>query len=301
LTLSHHALTSSWMWQVREDMGDNPSSSSSQGGARTPGPSGGGAHLEDAAGGVLDATASAGAVAGSGAEAAAGRRLTRSSLSRSSHSSEEGPGDNVTVGGGELAPGSSQEGVSRAASAVLGDGDGGCAEWLGGGGEGTLRLPLPPTSSAAAATRSPQQQQALSPLSRAGSCAAAARPPLTRQLSSASVASDPGYPLTRQGSTADGLSTSALEAVVYGPVAAAAAGAGKQTATGSSPAAVAADKPSRQVVVESRLHLVDLAGSERLSRTGAEGMRLAEACAINQGLLALGQVIDALSDKRRGR
>lgn len=246
---------------------------------------------------MLDATASAGAVAGSGAEAAAGRRLTRSSLSRSSHSSEEGPGDNVAVGGGELAPGSSQEGVSRAASAVLGDGDGGCAEWLGGGGEGTLRLPLPPTSSSAAATRSPQQQQALSPLSRAGSCAAAARPPLTLQLSSASAASDLGYPLTRQGSTADGLSTCASEAVMYGP-STAAAGAGKQTA-GSSPAA-AADKPSRQVVVESRLHLVDLAGSERLSRTGAEGMRLAEACAINQGLLALGQVIDALSDKRRG-
>jgi hypothetical protein len=32
------------------------------------------------------------------------------------------------------------------------------------------------------------------------------------------------------------------------------------------------------------------AGSERVSRTGAEGMRLNEACCINQGLLALGNV-----------
>ncbi|XP_033109352.1 centromere-associated protein E-like isoform X4 [Anneissia japonica] len=45
----------------------------------------------------------------------------------------------------------------------------------------------------------------------------------------------------------------------------------------------------------SRLNLVDLAGSERLNDTKAEGMRLKEACKINQSLFALGQVINKLS------
>jgi hypothetical protein len=49
----------------------------------------------------------------------------------------------------------------------------------------------------------------------------------------------------------------------------------------------------------SRFHFVDLAGSERLKRTNAEGERKKEGIAINQGLLALGNVISALSDETR--
>jgi hypothetical protein len=44
---------------------------------------------------------------------------------------------------------------------------------------------------------------------------------------------------------------------------------------------------------------VDLAGSERLKRTGAEGQRLKEGININQGLLALGNVISSLADDKR--
>jgi len=47
--------------------------------------------------------------------------------------------------------------------------------------------------------------------------------------------------------------------------------------------------------VMARLHLVDLAGSERNKRTMAEGERLKEGIKINTGLLALGNVISALS------
>ena len=47
--------------------------------------------------------------------------------------------------------------------------------------------------------------------------------------------------------------------------------------------------------IQSKLHLVDLAGSERAKRTGAEGLRLKESVGINQGLLALGKVIRALT------
>ena len=41
---------------------------------------------------------------------------------------------------------------------------------------------------------------------------------------------------------------------------------------------------------------VDLAGSERAKRTKAEGQRLREGININKGLLALGNVISALSE-----
>ncbi|GBF91568.1 kinesin [Raphidocelis subcapitata] len=52
--------------------------------------------------------------------------------------------------------------------------------------------------------------------------------------------------------------------------------------------------------LEAKLHLVDLAGSERIGRTGVRGaQRLLEACSINQGLLALGNVIDALAERRK--
>eukprot|EP00736_Rhodelphis_marinus_P012976 Rmarinus@m.13019 len=51
----------------------------------------------------------------------------------------------------------------------------------------------------------------------------------------------------------------------------------------------------------SKFHLVDLAGSERAKRTQTEGQRLREGIHINRGLLALGNVISALTDdKKRG-
>jgi hypothetical protein len=49
----------------------------------------------------------------------------------------------------------------------------------------------------------------------------------------------------------------------------------------------------------SKFHFVDLAGSERLKRTGAVGKRMQESIHINSGLLALGNVINALSDPKR--
>ncbi|XP_078141390.1 kinesin-like protein KIF27 [Centroberyx gerrardi] len=54
-------------------------------------------------------------------------------------------------------------------------------------------------------------------------------------------------------------------------------------------------------VRSSKLHLVDLAGSERAGKTGNTGTRLKESVYINTGLLALGNVIRALSDPGRNR
>ncbi|XP_047448180.1 kinesin-like protein KIF27 [Mugil cephalus] len=51
----------------------------------------------------------------------------------------------------------------------------------------------------------------------------------------------------------------------------------------------------------SKLCLVDLAGSERAGKTGNTGTRLKESVHINTGLLALGNVIRALSDHGRNR
>lgn len=51
----------------------------------------------------------------------------------------------------------------------------------------------------------------------------------------------------------------------------------------------------------SKLCLVDLAGSERAGKTGNTGTRLKESAHINTGLLALGNVIRALSDPARNR
>jgi hypothetical protein len=54
-------------------------------------------------------------------------------------------------------------------------------------------------------------------------------------------------------------------------------------------------------VTAAKFHLVDLAGSERNKRTGAVGVRFQEAIRINEGLLALGNVISALGDERLRR
>ena len=51
-------------------------------------------------------------------------------------------------------------------------------------------------------------------------------------------------------------------------------------------------------VVRSKFHFVDLAGSERAKRTGSAGIRLKEGIDINKGLLALGNVISALTTNR---
>jgi hypothetical protein len=46
-----------------------------------------------------------------------------------------------------------------------------------------------------------------------------------------------------------------------------------------------------------KFHFVDLAGSERAKRTGATGNTLKEGISINKGLLALGNVIAALTEE----
>jgi len=54
-----------------------------------------------------------------------------------------------------------------------------------------------------------------------------------------------------------------------------------------------------ETTIVSRLTFVDLAGSERMKKTGAEGERMKEGIRINVGLLALGNVINALADEER--
>jgi len=58
-------------------------------------------------------------------------------------------------------------------------------------------------------------------------------------------------------------------------------------------------KPDHRKSLSSRVNLVDLAGSERIARSGAEGLRLREGCAINQSLTALGLVIKQLGELQR--
>jgi len=48
----------------------------------------------------------------------------------------------------------------------------------------------------------------------------------------------------------------------------------------------------------SRLSIVDLAGSERVKKSGAEGVQFREATSINKSLLAFGNVVSALANKR---
>jgi Kinesin motor domain len=54
-----------------------------------------------------------------------------------------------------------------------------------------------------------------------------------------------------------------------------------------------------EIACTSRFTFVDLAGSERMKKTGAEGERAREGIKINEGLLALGNVINALADDER--
>ncbi|DAZ96700.1 TPA: hypothetical protein N0F65_009167 [Lagenidium giganteum] len=59
------------------------------------------------------------------------------------------------------------------------------------------------------------------------------------------------------------------------------------------------DADNEEGTVTAKLTFVDLAGSERLKKTQAAGNRMKEGIQINVGLLALGNVINALSDERR--
>lgn len=68
------------------------------------------------------------------------------------------------------------------------------------------------------------------------------------------------------------------------------------------PRATARDRGGRaNECTSAKFHLVDLAGSERAKRTGAVGIRFKESVRINQGLLALGNVISALGDTKKAR
>ncbi|XP_072930092.1 chromosome-associated kinesin KIF4 isoform X1 [Epargyreus clarus] len=55
-------------------------------------------------------------------------------------------------------------------------------------------------------------------------------------------------------------------------------------------------RTDKNMATTSKFHLVDLAGSERIKKTKAVGERMKEGVKINQGLLALGNVISALGD-----
>jgi len=66
------------------------------------------------------------------------------------------------------------------------------------------------------------------------------------------------------------------------------------------PGGRAAEVPTELRYLRSKLSLVDLAGSERAKQTGTTGQRFQEGVSINSGLLALGNVINALSEQQRG-
>ena len=61
------------------------------------------------------------------------------------------------------------------------------------------------------------------------------------------------------------------------------------------------DGLSSNTVLESKFTLVDLAGSERQKTTDTAGERLKEASMINNSLLCLGQVINSLVDREKGK
>lgn len=53
---------------------------------------------------------------------------------------------------------------------------------------------------------------------------------------------------------------------------------------------------TRETTVKAKVNLVDLAGSERQGKTGATGATLKEGANINLSLMALGNVINMLSE-----
>eukprot|EP00933_Yihiella_yeosuensis_P038837 TRINITY_DN32778_c0_g1_i2.p1 TRINITY_DN32778_c0_g1~~TRINITY_DN32778_c0_g1_i2.p1 ORF type:complete len:1236 (+),score=212.72 TRINITY_DN32778_c0_g1_i2:75-3782(+) len=55
-------------------------------------------------------------------------------------------------------------------------------------------------------------------------------------------------------------------------------------------------QPDNRKVLTAKMNLADLAGSERQAKTGAEGTRLKEGCAINQSLSTLSLIIKDLSE-----
>ncbi|KAL7421653.1 hypothetical protein Q5752_003422 [Cryptotrichosporon argae] len=75
--------------------------------------------------------------------------------------------------------------------------------------------------------------------------------------------------------------------------------ASHQRTTSARPATTYAS--DEMIVVTSKFNMVDLAGSERLKRTAAQGDRMKEGISINSGLLALGNVISALSEPAKNR
>jgi DNA repair exonuclease SbcCD ATPase subunit len=66
------------------------------------------------------------------------------------------------------------------------------------------------------------------------------------------------------------------------------------------PSSLSTNHAIKAEVTRSKFHLVDLAGSERAKRTQATGQRFKESIHINKGLLALGNVIQALSTSAAG-
>ena len=61
--------------------------------------------------------------------------------------------------------------------------------------------------------------------------------------------------------------------------------------------AVPTSQADHEEFMVAKFHFVDLAGSERAKRTGATGNTLKEGISINKGLLALGNVISALTEE----
>lgn len=59
------------------------------------------------------------------------------------------------------------------------------------------------------------------------------------------------------------------------------------------------DLPNSEEHISAKFHFVDLAGSERIKRTGATGILMKEGISINKGLLALGNVISALTEESK--
>ena len=65
------------------------------------------------------------------------------------------------------------------------------------------------------------------------------------------------------------------------------------------PTAEDPDPAASEENISAKFHFVDLAGSERIKKTGATGKLMQEGISINKGLLALGNVISALTDEKK--